>query len=101
MAKSQEMLYAVVGVGDFAIEKARSVAKITDREATQKVVDDFIKRGRTLSRRVTTAAPTKRAIEQTKTARTQIKAATTSVTKAIRLDAIAARSAATKVSKAS
>jgi hypothetical protein len=101
MAKTQELVYAVVGAGDFAIEKARGITKIADLEASQKVYNDFIKRGRTLSRRVSTAAPTKRAIEQTKTARTQIKAATTSITKAVRLDAKAARSAAAKVSKAS
>ena len=100
MDKTQELVYAVVGAGDFAIEKARSITKI-DRKASQKLYKDFIKRGRTVSRRVSTAAPTKRAIEQTKTARSQIKAATTSVAKAVRLDAKAARGAATKVSKAS
>src|SRR5688572_28885973 len=100
MGKTQEFVYAVVGAGDFAIEKARGIAKI-DRKASEKVYEDLIKRGRTLSRRVTTAAPTKKALEQTKTARTQIKAATTSVAKAVRLDAKAARNAATKVSKAS
>ena len=101
MAKTQEFVYAIVGAGDFAIEKARGVTKIADRQASEKVYNDFIKRGRTLSRKVTTAAPTKRALEQTKTARAQVKAATTSVAKAVRLDAKAARNAATKVSKAS
>lgn len=100
MAKTQELLYAVVGAGDYAAEKARDLTRI-DRKASQKLYKDFIKRGRTLSRRVTAAAPTKRALEQTKTARTQIRAATTSVAQAVRLDAKAARSAATKVSKAS
>jgi hypothetical protein len=101
MAKTQEFVYAIVGAGDFAIEKARDVTKIAGRSATEKVYKNFIKRGRTLSRRVTTAAPTKRALEQTKTARAQVKAATTSVAKAVRLDAKAARNAAAKVSKAS
>lgn len=100
MPKTQELVYALVGAGDFAMEKARSVSKITDLNASEEVYKDFIKRGRTLSRRVTTAAPTKRALEQTKTARAQVKAATTSVAKAVRLDAKAARSAATKVTKA-
>lgn len=101
MAKTQEIVYALVGAGDFAVEKALGVTKIADREASQKAYNDFIKRGRTLSRRVSNAAPTKRALEQTKTARAQVKAATTSVAKAVRLDAKAARNAATKVSKAS
>lgn len=101
MAKTQEFVYAIVGAGDFAIEKARSVTKIADRTEAEQVLNDFITRGRTLSRRVSTAAPTKRAVEQTKTARAQLKAASTSVAKAVRLDAKAARNAATKVSKAS
>jgi hypothetical protein len=101
MPKTQEIVYAVVGAGDLAIEKARNITKLADRETSLEIYGDFIKRGRTLSRRVSTAAPTKRAIEQTKTARTQIKAATTSVAKAVRLDAKAARNAASKVSKAS
>ena len=101
MAKTQEFVYALVGAGDFALEKARNVTKIADRTASEKVYNDFIKRGRTLSRKVGSAAPTKRAIEQTKTARAQVKAATTSVAKAVKLDTKAVRSAATKVSKAS
>lgn len=101
MARTQEFVYALVGAGDFAVEKARSVTKIADRAASEKVYNDFIKRGRTLSNRVGNAAPTKRAVEQTKTARAQVKAATTSVAKAVRLDTKAVRNAAAKVSKAS
>ena len=101
MARTQEFVYALVGVGDLALEKARNVTKIADRSASGEVYNDFVKRGRTLSRRVSSAAPTKRALEQTKTARAQVKAAGTSVAKAVRLDAKAARSAAAKVTKAS
>jgi len=87
MAKTQELLYAVVGFGDFALEKAMNVTKVTDRKATTKLYKDFVKRGRGISTKVRNSAPTKQAVAQTKTARTQIKAATTSLTKAVRANA--------------
>ena len=101
MAKAQEFIYAVVGVGDFAVEKAKGVSKLTDAKATQKVYDDFIKRGRTFSKRIRSSAATKRALAQTKTARTQIKAASTSVTKAVQANVEATRSIAQRFAKAS
>ena len=87
MAKTQELLYAVVGAGDFALEKAKNVTKVADRKTTTKLYKDFVKRGRGLSTKVRNSAPTKQAVAQTKTARTQIKAATTSLTKAVRANA--------------
>ena len=101
MAKAQEFLYAVVGAGDFAVEKAKGVSKLTDAKSTQKVYDDFIKRGRTFSKRIRNSAATKRALAQTKTARTQIKAASTSVTKAVQANVEATRSIAQRFAKAS
>ena len=98
MAKVQEFLYAVVGAGDFAVEKARS---LTERENTTKAYEDLVGRGRALSTKIKRSAPTKQAIEQTRTARIQAKAAATSATKAVRANARAARSAATKGAKAS
>jgi hypothetical protein len=97
MAKAQELLYAVVGAGDFAVEKAK---RLSDPQQSTKVYKDLVKRGRTLSTKIKSAAPTKRAIEQTRTARSQAKAAATSATKAVRANAKAARSATTKTSKA-
>jgi hypothetical protein len=102
MAKTQELLYAVVGVGDYALEKAKGVTKVTDLQATSKLYKDFVKRGRGLSTRVKNSAPTKQAIAQTKTARTQIKAASTSLTKAVRANASGSTrkaSAQTKVAR--
>ena len=101
MAKAQNLLYVVVGAGDFAVEKIQGITKITDRKATEKAYKDFVKRGRTLSKRIGSSAPTKRAVAQTKTARAQGRAATTSVGKAVRANARATRSAATKTAKAS
>ena len=96
--KTQELLYAVVGAGDFAVEKVKDLA---DRDTTAKVYKDFVKRGRVLSTKIKSSAPTKQAIAQTKTARAQAKAAATSATKAVRANSKAARSAATKSANAS
>lgn len=101
MAKTQELLYAVVGAGDFALEKARHVSKVTDRKATTRIYKDFVKRGRNLSTRIKGSGATKSAVAQTKTARSQVKAAATSVTKAVKANTKATRAAATKTTKAS
>lgn len=84
MDKAQELLYAVVGAGDFAVEKVRGVTKLTDRKITQKYYKDFIKRGRTLSTKVRNTGPAKKAATSTKSARTQAKTAATNVTNAVR-----------------
>jgi hypothetical protein len=86
MAKTQELIYAVVGAGDFAIEKVRDLRKIETKDAST-VYGDFVTRGRSLSKKIRNSAPTKQAAAQTKTARTQVKAAATSVSKAIRANA--------------
>ncbi len=101
MAKGQELLYAVVGIGDLAVEKATGVTKIADLDATRRAYDDFVKRGRTFSKKIGNAAATKRAVAQTKTARTQIKAASTSVSKAVSANVQATRTIAQRFAKAS
>jgi len=86
MAKTQELLYAVVGAGDFAIDKARKLRSI-DTKAASTVYSDFVKRGEKLSKKIRNSAPSKQAVAQTKTAKTQVKSAATSVSKAIRANA--------------
>ena len=86
MPRTQEFLYAVVGAGDLALEKARSLRAV-DPKATARVYEDFVKRGQVLSHKIRNSAASKQAMAQTKTARSQVKAATTSVTKAIRANA--------------
>lgn len=98
MANAQDVLYAVVGAGDLAVDKVRS-AKV-DRASTSKLYEDLVKRGRTLSNRIKASGPTKQAIAQTKTARAQVRGAATSVTKAVRANAMAGRSAAKKATTA-
>jgi hypothetical protein len=98
MDKAQELLYAVVGAGDLAVEKAKG---LSDRDQTTKIYKDLVKRGRTLSTKIKSSGPTKRAIEQTRTARSQAKAAATSATKAVRANSKAARSATAKTGETS
>lgn len=97
MARAQELLYAVVGAGDLAVEKMRA----NDPTATRELYDDFVKRGRAISTKVRSSAPTKQAVAQTKIARSQVKAAGTSVRKAVRAGAKATQSAASRAAKAS
>ncbi len=101
MPKAQEMLYAVVGAGEFAVEKVVDARQVIDRERSQKAYSDFVKRGRTLSTKIKNSGPSKQAKAQTKVARSQVKAAATSVSKAVRANAKATRSAANKARKAS
>ena len=101
MAKGQEFLYAIVGIGDVAFEKAANFPTFADPKRTLTAYDDFVKRGRSLSKKISNAAATKRAMEQTKTARTQIKAATTSVSKAVQANVEATRSIAQRFARAS
>lgn len=100
MPKGENLVYALVGAGDFAIEKVKNVSTI-DRKKSEKMYKDFVKRGHKLSTSIKNARPTKQAMEQTKVARSQMKAAATSVRKAVGANAKATRSAAGKAAKAS
>lgn len=97
MSRTKEMLYAAIGAGDLAVEKAKGVRRIVDPSLYSELVD----RGRDLTGRIAKSAPTQKAVDRTRTARSQAKAAATSVRKAVRANATAARSAAEKVAKAS
>lgn len=100
MPKGESLLYAVVGAGDYALEKVRDVRSI-DRKRSEKLYNDFVKRGRKMSTSIKNARPTKQAVEQTKVARSQMKAAATSVRKAVGANAKATRAAAGRAAKAS
>ena len=101
MVRTQEVLYAAVGVGDLALQKAMNARKVADPRYTRELYSDLVDRGRSLSTRIRKSSPTRQAAAQTKVARSQVKAATTSVTKAVRANAQATRSAAKKTAKAS
>ena len=98
MDKAQEVFYAVVGAGDFALEKGR---KFADHQTTQTFYKDFVKRGRAITTKVRGSATTNQAVAQTKAARSQVKAAATSVTKAVRINAKATKEAPKTVTKTS
>ncbi|HYN37494.1 MAG TPA: hypothetical protein VEV82_11045 [Actinomycetota bacterium] len=100
MPKAENFVYAVVGAGDFAIEKVKNASKL-DRKKSEKLYKDFVKRGQKLSTSIKNSRPTKRAVEQTKVARSQVKSAATSVRKAVGTNAKATKSAAGKAAKAS
>ena len=100
MPKGENLVYALVGAGDFAVDKVKNVRSI-DRKQREKVYNDFVSRGRKLSSSIQNARPTKQAVEQTKVARSQVKAAVTSIRKAVGAQAKATRSAAGKAAKAS
>lgn len=100
MPKTQELIYAVVGAGDFTVEKVRDLRTLAGLKQTEQVYNDFVTRGRTISKRIQTSTPTKTAVAQTKTARSQVKAAATSVRKAVRADLTATSAAAKKTVKA-
>ena len=100
MPKGENLVYALVGVGDYAIDKLSNVRSI-DRKQSEKLYNDFVSRGRKLSTSIKNARPTKQAVEQTKVARTQVKAAATSIRKAVGANVKATRSAANKTAKAS
>lgn len=72
MPKAQELLYAVVGAGDFAVNKVKSVKIVADRKKGQKLYRDFVKRGRTLSTKVKNSTPGKQVRTQTESARKQV-----------------------------
>ena len=58
LPKGEEILYAVVGAGDFAIEKVKGAGKVPDRKTAQKYYRDFVTRGRALSGRIRKAVTT-------------------------------------------
>lgn len=93
MSKTKEALYALVGAGDFAVAKVRDVRRVVDPG----LYSDFVARGREISGRIERSVPTRRAVDRTRTARSQAKAAATSVRKAVRANATAARAATRKI----
>ena len=98
MAQPQELLYAFIGFGDLTVEKVRGISAPSVK-STLKTYEDLTKRGKTLSKRITGSAPTKQAIAQTKTARSQVKAAATSITKTVQTSATGSRTQARKQAK--
>jgi hypothetical protein len=110
--RSREALFASIGAGSLLVEKARDAAVwVRDysspegfrtfwqsrRKRAEKAYVDLAIRGRKLADGIQRSVPVKRAGEQTKVAQRQVKAAATSVRKAVGANVEATRAAAKKV----
>lgn len=88
MAKAQELIYAVVGAGDVAVDKVKGLRKYADRKTNEKMFKDFVKRGRTLSTKVKNSKPGKQFNAQTVTVKTKATDAAKTVTKALGVNVV-------------
>ena len=97
-------VYAPLGAGQLFIEKVRELPGKAWTMATERRMSlaqtyrDLAERGEKMVRGIRKSSYTTRAIEQAKTARTPLKAATTSIRKAARSTAGETKAAAKKVS---
>jgi hypothetical protein len=102
-ALSDYALYAPIGAGQLVVEKTREASKKAwtmaqkRRKGVLKTYEDLAKRGEKLVTSVRRSAYTRRAIDQAKSARSQVKAAATGVRKTGGATGQAAKSAAKKV----
>lgn len=88
MTKAQEVLYAVVGAGDFAVDKVKGIRKVADRKRNEKMYEDFVKRGRTLSVQVKNSTPGKQVRSGTEVAKDQLNDAAKNVGKALGVNVV-------------
>ena len=88
MAKAQEVLFAVVGAGDLAIDKVKGIRKVADRKRNEKMYEDLVKRGRTLSTQVKNSKPGKQVRTGTEVAKEQINDAAKNVGKALGVNVV-------------
>ena len=97
--------YAVVGTGNLVLDTTkqafqRTVSFVTEtgRKDTTKAYQGLVERGEKIVGSIQRSVPVKRAGEQTKVARTQLKSAVTSVKKALGAQTEAVKASAKKVS---
>lgn len=102
-ALSDYALYAPLGAGQLVVEKTREASKKAwtmaqkRRRRVLKTYEDLAKRGEKLVTSIRRSTYTRRAVDQAKSARSQVKAAATSVRKTAGATTEAAKSAAKKV----
>ncbi|MGI8407875.1 MAG: hypothetical protein ACR2L3_05135 [Actinomycetota bacterium] len=89
MANAQEIMYAVVGAGDFAVDKVKTISSIADRKANQKRYRDFVKRGRSISTKVKSSKHGKQIAAQAEPVKVQVEDALKTVTKAFGVNVVA------------
>jgi hypothetical protein len=96
-------VYVPLGAGQLVVEKTRGFLGKTlavaqsPRQAAEKTYRDLADRGEKLVRSITRSPYTRAAFNQARTARSQVKAASTSVRKAAGTTATAAKQAVRKV----
>lgn len=88
MAKTQEVLYAVVGASDFAVDKVKGIRKVADRKRNEKLYNEFVKRGRTLSTQVKNSKPGKQVRTSTEVAKEQLNDAAKNVGKVLGVNVV-------------
>ncbi len=104
MADAKKALYAVLGSGQVVIDRVKGLWQAyydflaKRRKQAEKNYREYAKRGEKIVTSIRRSAPVKRASEQTRTARSRVKGAATSVRKAVEANAEAVQSAAKKVS---
>jgi len=100
---SDYALYVPIGAGQLVVEKTREASRKAwtmaqkRRKGVLKTYEDLAKRGEKLVTSVRRSAYTRRAIDQAKSARSQMKVAATGVRKTAGATGQAAKSAAKKV----
>jgi hypothetical protein len=103
MALTDYYVYAPLGAGELLVEKTRELSTKAwtgaRKQRTQllKSYQDLAKRGERLVQSISKSAHTRRAVEQAKTARSQVKSAATSIRKTADATATATKAAVKKV----
>ena len=86
--KSQEIVYAVVGAGEAAVDKVKGLSRFADKKKNEKLYNDFVKRGRTVSTKVRNTKPAKQFRVQTDTVKEKATDAAKTVTKAFGVNVV-------------
>lgn len=97
------LVYAPIGAGQLVMEKAREVPDVVGQMASDprgrmiRMYRDLADRGERIVSGVRRSAPTRRAVDQAGSARSRVKAAVTSVGRAVEATAAVSRNAARKI----
>jgi hypothetical protein len=86
--RSQEIVYAVVGAGEAAVDKVKGLSRFADKKKNEKLYNDFVKRGRTVSTKVRNTKPAKQFRVQTDTVKEKATDAAKTVTKAFGVNVV-------------
>lgn len=97
------LLYAPIGAGQLVMQKAREVPEVVAQMAADprgrviRMYHDLAERGERIVSGIQRSGPTRRAVDEAGSARSRVKAAATSVGKAVEATAEASRNAARRI----